>query len=410
MVQHAGGLGGSAVSLGQLAADLQVRGHSPVVALARPCEALACYYRDRGINTIAAGGIACCDHSTVAPRPVWKPSTSIEIADLARRWRATGHEINRLADQTWADVVHLNSMPLMAAAAGLQQSGRPYVWHVREPAPDQGVRTRFIRRIMQRGPAGSLVFLSKYDAASWLGGNAAAAAAHILPNAVPDDWLIDRDGCTEPTAGDDVVTFAYLGGFSRIKGDALLLDALRRLCGRGRRWRCILWNTVYSRAERSRLSRVGALAAAAGVKTRFDRMHESFSRLGDHVDFRPFTSDIQAAMREAAFLVFPATVPHFPRPVIEAAACGRPAVATRLGGIEEVVIDGETGLLTDPGNGESLAAGIDRMLSDPPFRRGAGERALIRAHQVHRQSRLTDSILDIYGRTIAGTHANESLT
>jgi glycosyltransferase involved in cell wall biosynthesis len=397
MVQHAGGLGGSAVSLRQLAVDLQAQGHSPIIALARPTDSLFGFYRKVGLETLAAADIRSCDHSTVAPRPFYLPSTHSELARLLVSWRSTGRAVNRLADKTRADIVHLNSMPLMAAAEGLRKSGRPFVWHVREPAPDQGLRTRFIRRIMKRTSAKTLIFLSEYDARSWLGMHADEDYHYqVLPNAIPDAWLTDVNSAEHIAGQDDVVRFGFFGGFSPFKGDALLLNALDTLRRRNRHWRCILWNTVYLREERCRLSLAARVAGSAGLATRFDKMLAGFTALRELVEFRRFTNDIPTAMREIAFVVFPARVPHFPRPVIEAAAFGRPAIATCLGGLDDSIVAHETGILTRAGDAAELAAAIERMIEDHGLRNQMGRKAKQRADALHRQSRLTAAILKTY--------------
>lgn len=403
MVQHAGGLGGSAVSLGQLAADLQIRGHRPIIALARPSAILKQFYERQGIETIPAANIACCDHSTVAPRPWYLPTTYRQLLNTAMSWQSTGRAVNRLADTTGADVVHLNSMPLMAAADGLQKGGRPFVWHIREPAPDQGIRTRLIRQIMSRTTAGALVFLSNYDAGSWLGPSGRSTVPYyVLPNAVPDAWLDGSHSMNPPSDSDRVVSFGYFGGFSAIKGDVILLQALKTLQKRNAHWRCILWNTVFSREERDRLSGAARIAGLAGFATRFDRMQSAFSKLGSFVDLRRFSADIPSAIREITFVVFPATVPHFPRPVIEAAAFGRPAVATLLGGIAESVERGASGLLTEAGNSQALADAIECLIKDSALREELGETARQRADTLHRQSNLTLRMLRLYKTVSVG--------
>jgi glycosyltransferase involved in cell wall biosynthesis len=67
-----------------------------------------------------------------------------------------------------------------------------------------------------------------------------------------------------------------------------------------------------------------------------------------------------------------------PVTLMEAMAAGVPAVATRLGGIPELVIDGQTGYLAEPGDPASLAAQIDRAMSEPERARSLGRSA--RAH------------------------------
>jgi glycosyltransferase involved in cell wall biosynthesis len=63
------------------------------------------------------------------------------------------------------------------------------------------------------------------------------------------------------------------------------------------------------------------------------------------------------------------------RMICEAAACGIPTVASACGGIPEVVLDGETGLLSRPNDSESVAAALDCLLSDPDRTAALGRRA-----------------------------------
>ena len=61
--------------------------------------------------------------------------------------------------------------------------------------------------------------------------------------------------------------------------------------------------------------------------------------------------DTRAQMKNARFLVFPSRwYEPFGMTLLEAAACGVPAVAARIGGVPELVVEGQTGLLFDPQN------------------------------------------------------------
>lgn len=51
--------------------------------------------------------------------------------------------------------------------------------------------------------------------------------------------------------------------------------------------------------------------------------------------------------------------------ILEAMAAGLPVVATRVGGNPEIVLDGQTGLLVEPGRPDLLAAALEQLLKDP---------------------------------------------
>jgi glycosyltransferase involved in cell wall biosynthesis len=63
----------------------------------------------------------------------------------------------------------------------------------------------------------------------------------------------------------------------------------------------------------------------------------------------------------------------------EAAACGTPAIATRIIGHSDAVIDGKTGLLVDPDDAGALGAGIADLVADDARREQLGKDALVNA-------------------------------
>lgn len=65
----------------------------------------------------------------------------------------------------------------------------------------------------------------------------------------------------------------------------------------------------------------------------------------------------------------------FPTVALEAMACGRPVVASRTGGLTDIVADGETGILVPPGDACALRDAIQRLLDDAVLRRRMGEAA-----------------------------------
>ena len=61
---------------------------------------------------------------------------------------------------------------------------------------------------------------------------------------------------------------------------------------------------------------------------------------------------------------------NFPHTVVESLAVGTPVIATRTGGVAEVLEDGVNGLVVEPGDVEALAAAIGRFLEEPGSQNG----------------------------------------
>jgi glycosyltransferase involved in cell wall biosynthesis len=85
-------------------------------------------------------------------------------------------------------------------------------------------------------------------------------------------------------------------------------------------------------------------------------------------------TDLPRRLRAADILAFPTIAQEaLGRTAVEAMACGRPVVASRLGGLAFTVADGATGLLCEPGDGGDLASKLETLLDDPEMRRRMGE-------------------------------------
>jgi len=123
--------------------------------------------------------------------------------------------------------------------------------------------------------------------------------------------------------------------------------------------------------------------------------------LSSRVRFTGFRADVAAILRELDVLVHCAVEPEpFGRVLVEAMACGLPVVASRGGATEEIVREGETGVLIPPGDAAHLAAVLLTLLRDPALRARMGRAARawveqtfdLRAH-VRRFEALYDALL-----------------
>ena len=115
----------------------------------------------------------------------------------------------------------------------------------------------------------------------------------------------------------------------------------------------------------------------------------------------PFQTNMVNLFRVADLLVFPATVPHFAVPVVEAAAAGRAVIASDYPAMRELVSDGETGLLVPAGDPHALASAIFSLFADDAQRHRLGDAARRRARQARTVAAEAKSMAQVYDRALA---------
>lgn len=94
---------------------------------------------------------------------------------------------------------------------------------------------------------------------------------------------------------------------------------------------------------------------------------------------------------------------------LEASACGRAVLATRIGGIPEVVQDGHTGFLVTPGSVEELAGALTRLASDVSLRQQMGANGYMFVKERYDWERCLDQMAELYDRLIYEAKKHPSL-
>lgn len=119
--------------------------------------------------------------------------------------------------------------------------------------------------------------------------------------------------------------------------------------------------------------------------------------LGGSVLFAGWRRDLAAVYGCLDAVVLSSLNEGTPVAIIEAMAAGKPVIATGVGGVADVVTDGETGLLVPPGDPRRLAEAMTRLALDPEVRRRMGE-AGRRAVGRYRPERLVADVREMYER------------
>ena len=123
---------------------------------------------------------------------------------------------------------------------------------------------------------------------------------------------------------------------------------------------------------------------------------------GEAVAMAGFRDDVLAVLGEVDVLVHPTRFDAFPTALLEALATSTPVVATAVGGVPEIVAEGEQGLLIPaPPRAEDLAAALGRVLTDREEARRMGERGRRTFEAEFTAARWLERLVPIYERAIA---------
>ena len=99
--------------------------------------------------------------------------------------------------------------------------------------------------------------------------------------------------------------------------------------------------------------------------------------LHDRVFFLGLQRDFLSALRHSEIFLLASTTEGFGLSALEALSCGIPVVGSRVGGVPEVVIDGQTGLLCPAGDVAAMTAAVLKLLKDPDLHRRMAQEARI---------------------------------
>lgn len=195
------------------------------------------------------------------------------------------------------------------------------------------------------------------------------AKIHVIRNGLNDPALgLHTDG--RATTGSDIGIVGQVGEW---KGHEDLLEAFARFADRRPDARL----HIFGDADQEFARRLVERTESAGIAKR--------------VIWHGYISDRTKIYQALDICVTPSRADDpLPTSAIETAFFGLPVIATRKGGLPEIVVDGETGFLVDARSPTQLADRLDRLLGDPELRRRMGAAARQRATRHFSHERFID--------------------
>lgn len=219
---------------------------------------------------------------------------------------------------------------------------------------------RWIRHTIERS---SLVIALSDSWAAFLSGFAPKARVAVVPNAVPMPAAPATTTIATADAGAPGTPVAavpdrilFLGRIEPAKGTAELLDAVARLAPRFPQLRLVMGGS-------GDLDGLRRAAAERGIDGRID--------LPGWLDAAARDAELACA----SVFCLPSHAEGLPMAVLEAMAAGKAVVASKVGGLPELIRDGENGLLVPPRDAAALAQALARLLDDAGLRSRLGAAA-----------------------------------
>ncbi len=241
--------------------------------------------------------------------------------------------------------------------------GLPVILHIRGGRFEEFLngRTAIGRRVVRWAlvSADSVIALSPVWAERLLAFDP-RISVHVVANGVP---LPETPTQHRPTAR---IRIAFVGTTQRAKGVDDLIEALSRL---PRQTRLRIEVRIIGPDPGRRIEELQALAEQCGLSERV-----VFTGKLD-------SEEVKQELRRAAIFTLPSYAEGLPNALLEAMACGLPAVVGNVGAVPEVIDHGVSGFLVRPGDIEQLSTLLGKLIRGPALRQKMGRAALKRVRQ-----------------------------
>ena len=135
------------------------------------------------------------------------------------------------------------------------------------------------------------------------------------------------------------------------------------------------------------------------LKTQLERMVADLA-IQDNVTFLGSQKNVRPYLQKAWGFVLPSRWEGMPNALLEAMACGLTCVATRVSGSEDILINGQNGLLVEPEQPIEMAQALQRILEDADLAQRLGSEARATIERDYQLSSIVDACLNLYRRML----------
>lgn len=284
-------------------------------------------------------------------------------------------------------LVHVNSLWNIYGAPAAKLAGIPAVWHIRE-MPAMGLSTRLLH-FWVRAWADWTICISKAVARDWSHGQGKSSKLAVIYDGIDAKGYGETIGFPLQSMQerldlplDSAWVIGTVGSLTWRKGVDIFLQAAARVLQQDGSGAFVIAGSGMLEEELKRLSR----QVGVNAKVRFlgHISENEMARL-----YRVLDIFALASFNEPYGMV-----------LLEAMACGKPVVATKVGGIPEIVVDSETGLLVPPKDPEALSEAMLTLLRNPDLCRRMGDAGRRRVKQNFTWDRTMAQLQGLYAELL----------
>jgi glycosyltransferase involved in cell wall biosynthesis len=309
------------------------------------------------------------------------------LAGYPAAWRRGSHEVKQHCLAQRIDLIHAHHpVTALYALKASRNLGIPIVLHVHETLPAHPLYALAMRLAQRHAAALLCVSAAAQDLAHSLG--VPSEKTRIVHNGVDSRFISPaaRRRSSIVAAAGPGPHIGVFGVLEPRKAQHLFLEAAAALVSdfpEARFWVIGPAELKDKHAYAKRLERMASMPALRG-----------------RVRFPGFQSDVGSWLAAMDVVVqCSLSLESFGMALAEALSLGRPVVASRVGGMPEVVRDGHTGLIVPPGDVPALAAALRRLLGDEQLRRRLGRNASADARARFAPATFCRAVAEAYAQT-----------
>ena len=250
----------------------------------------------------------------------------------------------------------------------------PAIWHCRVSEPDpylDFILIRLVDRIVANSRATASRFSSNIQ-----------NKMDVVYNGLDLQWFRDLNVAKPELIQDDWISILVVGRVSRLKGHDLIISAFEKIAD--------------LEANAHLICVGGKDHSDPGWWDELQRLTQC-SPFSERIHWIGVVNDVRPWYRGASMMVLPSTNEAFGRVVVEAMACGVPVIATRTGGIPEILTDMQNGMLVPENDCDSIAEAIMKLSREKSLKKRLVEEGYKRAEHFSRATHI-EKMVNVFNK------------